>query len=422
MLMLVVLYASGAALCSSSSNMLPNPLNICPCTDQSTRSCMAAKVAASTPTALLAQPWHNSNCHPTTDVRQSDRNDKSDVGAFLQDSFFMRNGTLISVVNTREQMVYPRDARWARYQRYATASWRCVFSSGHHVAAQLAGSDPQLYTLMVGCSPPPDERSNASAGVRVRLEVTWDGIPPPHAMETFSFTVCPMQSLGISTAHHGGSDSTSSLDSLHGKTLVACTMERSVAGSDRMPEWIAHHLQVGFEHFIVYVNGPVSQVAPQLQNYVHNGKLTIVPWNWGLRRPPNGRKSVFMDQLSAFHDCLWRMRGRAKWAAVMDVDEYFQPMGSHKSVTSVLAKYEGTSPEDLGGLQTQSINFGRCKGDPPRASGNSILSAYTCRHPVPWPLNTWKEKTFFRPEGVEYMKVQHMQLLAASVCIRYVSC
>jgi len=359
-------------------------------------------------------------CHPTTDVRQSDRTDSSDVGAFLQDGFFLRNGTLVAIVNTREQMQYPRSERWGRYQRYATATWSCALPGGRRAAARVAGGDPQLYTLVVGCLPPPavlQERvavaggSKPGDGVRVQLEAVWGGAPPAHPAETFSFTVCPARSAGIDEAGpSGGGGAVPSFDALSGRTLVACTMERSVAGSDRVPEWIAHHLGIGFEHFIVYVNGPITRAAPELQRYAREGKLTIVPWYWGQRRPPNGRKSVFMDQLSAFHDCLWRLRGRTKWVAIMDVDEYFQPMGAHASVTSVLAKYEGAaSTATLGGLQTPSINFGRCKGDPPRASGASILSSYLCRHPIPWPLNTWKEKTIFRPEGVQYMKVSEQR-------------
>ena len=149
-------------------------------------------------------------------------------------------------------------------------------------------------------------------------------------------------------------------------------------------------------------------MSRRVRALVDDGKLTLLRWFWGDRAAPNGRKSIFMDQLSAQHDCLLRMRGRARWVAVFDVDEYFQPMGAHKSVLDVLHRYEDRAHDGLGAVSAPSVNFGRCKGDPPRQPGDTTLRAYTCRHPREWPHNTWKEKSIYRPERVQYMKVHRI--------------
>ena len=93
---------------------------------------------------------------------------------------------------------------------------------------------------------------------------------------------------------------------------------------------------------------------------------------------------------------------------MFDVDEYFQPMGAHKNVLSVLHRYETRLHDHLGAVSAPSVNFGRCRGDPPRQRGDTVLKAYTCRHPRVWPHNTWKEKSIYRPERVQYMKVHRI--------------
>ena len=168
-------------------------------------------------------------------------------------------------------------------------------------------------------------------------------------------------------------------DALSGLSLVGCTVERT-ADIDAIADWIDYHLRVGFDHFIVYVNGQSSRVSPRVRAYIDKGKLTLLRWFWGDRAAPNGRKSIFMDQLSAQHDCVLRMRGRAKWVAVFDVDEYFQPMGAHKNVLSVLHRYETRLHDHLGAVSAPSVNFGRCRGDPPRQRGDTVLKAYTFLH------------------------------------------
>ena len=346
----------------SDSNMVSNPLNICPCTDmlitgRSSQTCMAppdesgdwpacCALFVNNPTIRLGMSWgtlpkagqeqwtqrgcdrfkagltraradrksggaaaaaacavadadataHQGlhGCHPSTDVRQSDMTaDPSDTtGAFLQDGFFLLNGTFAAVLNTRELLFFRRGERRDRYRRYAEARWRCVFGDDRSpgrdttnmVAAHVVGVDPEQYTLIVSCEPPAAERARAmpradgkpSAGARVLLEAAWDGVLPTHPTESFALTVCPARSAGADAANNGdsggGGGAAPSIDSLRGNTLVACTMERSVSDGGRIGEWVSHHLNVGFEHFIVYVNGPVTRAAPELQVLVSLSK------------------------------------------------------------------------------------------------------------------------------------------------------
>ena len=55
-----------------------------------------------------------------------------------------------------------------------------------------------------------------------------------------------------------------------------------------LPEWIAHHLNLGVEHFYVYDNGSTDGTKEVLAPFVDSGVATYVPWP----SPPHSRPAI----------------------------------------------------------------------------------------------------------------------------------
>jgi hypothetical protein len=137
-------------------------------------------------------------------------------------------------------------------------------------------------------------------------------------------------------------------------TLVACTWasasfetrgKSSVVndGHDRLKEWIAFHLMVGFDHVYVYDNThaffPNATPVNTLQHITDlfpDDKVTHIHWpsqvcnnNWPGNPDPGERSSQYAAETS----CRLRFGPYTDWMASFDMDEYFVPMG--KDMTSL---------------------------------------------------------------------------------------
>jgi hypothetical protein len=92
-------------------------------------------------------------------------------------------------------------------------------------------------------------------------------------------------------------------------------------------EWLAFHRVVGVEHFIVFDNDSTDHTASVLAPHVADGLVTHVPWP--------GKAA----QLGAYRRGIELMTGRARWVAVIDIDEFLFPSVAH-TLTEVLRDYE----------------------------------------------------------------------------------
>ena len=86
-----------------------------------------------------------------------------------------------------------------------------------------------------------------------------------------------------------------------------------------LQEWIDYHQQIGVEHFLLYNNLSSDDHRTVLQPYVEAGVVQIIEW-----------PSPFYPkcQLSAYGDAIRRTRGRVRWLAIVDIDEFLVPHGS----------------------------------------------------------------------------------------------
>lgn len=98
-----------------------------------------------------------------------------------------------------------------------------------------------------------------------------------------------------------------------------------------LEEWLAFHVLEGVEHVLLYDHCSTDNARAVLQPWIESGIVELIDW-------PVPWKSG--AQTKAYADALRRLRGRTKWAAFIDIDEYlFSPTG--KVLPEALKRYDG---------------------------------------------------------------------------------
>jgi len=110
-----------------------------------------------------------------------------------------------------------------------------------------------------------------------------------------------------------------------------------------LAEWITfHHDVLGFEHFYLYDNDSDDNFKQVLQPFIDKGIVELIDWT---RKDPEhiwpGENDTdtpwHLYQLAAYNECMKkRALGKAKWVAVIDVDEYIVPVnGVHSFYANI---------------------------------------------------------------------------------------
>lgn len=158
-------------------------------------------------------------------------------------------------------------------------------------------------------------------------------------------------------------------------------------------EWLAFCVLEGIEHILLYDNGSTDDSKEVLRPWIEAGIVELFDWpiHW-----KNGA------QTRAYADALRRLRGRTRWAAFIDPDEYlFSPTG--KRLPEILRRYESHA-----GVIVNWQCYGT-SGHETRPTGLTIES-YTRRARTDWARNR-RVKTIVDPllaveaEGSHLFKV-----------------
>lgn len=108
--------------------------------------------------------------------------------------------------------------------------------------------------------------------------------------------------------------------------LAACMMFRNEA--DYLQEWLEFHDRVGFEHFFLYDNRSVDDWYSRIPKHLLDAKrVTIV------------KVPLDKAQVLAFNHCVRSVRGRVKWLALLDADEFLYPTRGDETVASILEEF-----------------------------------------------------------------------------------
>lgn len=106
---------------------------------------------------------------------------------------------------------------------------------------------------------------------------------------------------------------------------MVCAIARDEVPAVR--DWVLYHAAIGFEHILIYDNGNNPPLSEVLREDCEGGLVTVLPFP--------GRNS---PQLSAYFHCLETYRGKARWIAFLDLDEYLVPL-AHTDVRDFLDEY-----------------------------------------------------------------------------------
>lgn len=99
-----------------------------------------------------------------------------------------------------------------------------------------------------------------------------------------------------------------------------------------LKEWINYHQKVGVEHFWLYNNNSDDNYLEVLQPYINNGIVELKEWNFSY---VGGNDFFYRVQIGAYNDCLNLAKGKSKWLAIIDSDEFIMPI-SDKNISNIL--------------------------------------------------------------------------------------
>lgn len=150
--------------------------------------------------------------------------------------------------------------------------------------------------------------------------------------------------------------------------LAACAIFRDEAPF--LAEWIEFHRLVGVQHFFLYDNGSEDHPEGVLAPFVDEGCVTLQSWPI----PFHLRASH-----KAYADCLERVRGRARWLACLDLDEFLFSPRTYR-LDPILREFE-----DYPGVVARWQVYG--SSGELHASPAPVVSRFNRRAPAGWVRN-----------------------------------
>ncbi|MDQ3077876.1 MAG: glycosyltransferase family 92 protein, partial [Pseudomonadota bacterium] len=169
---------------------------------------------------------------------------------------------------------------------------------------------------------------------------------------------------------------TNSRDEASWYLAAVCLFQNEAHNLD---EWLGFCFSEGIEHVLLYDNFSTDNFRGVLDPWIAAGFVDLIDW------PIPFDKQA---QSKAYADALDRLRGRARWAAFIDTDEFlFSPTG--QPVSETLEQYEGHA-----GVIVNWQCYGT-SGHAARPVGLTIEN-YTCRAKRDWVRNR-RVKTIVNP-------------------------
>jgi len=124
--------------------------------------------------------------------------------------------------------------------------------------------------------------------------------------------------------------------------LAVCTIFKDEA--PYLKEWIDyHHHILGVTRFYLYDNDSTDDYQSVLQPYIEKGIVEVIPWESSEEHAIRGwipDETWVVYQIGAYNNCLKkRALGKARWVAMIDVDEFIVPTNGVDSFKKILKQY-----------------------------------------------------------------------------------
>lgn len=109
-----------------------------------------------------------------------------------------------------------------------------------------------------------------------------------------------------------------------------------------LKEWIEFHKLIGVQHFYLYDNLSTDNYEAVLKPYIQSGEVELISWPYSANQ---GRNWTAI-QSGAYKDALKHAKGKVKWLAILDTDEFLFPVETTNCI-KFLKEYEKPS---IGGV------------------------------------------------------------------------
>jgi hypothetical protein len=136
--------------------------------------------------------------------------------------------------------------------------------------------------------------------------------------------------------------------------LAICAISRD---DERfIKEWVAFHKLVGVQHFYIFCHGNWNAYEEVLQEFIASGEVDLISTDAYNRFGDRDNLIAFNQvQCQAYSDIITITKGKVKWLAVIDSDEFlFSPV--EDNLRAFLAKYERFP--NIGGISANWQMFG----------------------------------------------------------------
>lgn len=162
-----------------------------------------------------------------------------------------------------------------------------------------------------------------------------------------------------------------------------------------LKEWIEFHRIVGVEHFYLYNHRSTDNYKKVLQPYINAGIVDLIDI------PKVAKKIIVFNRLQCkcYNECLALARGKSKWIAFIDIDEYLFPVVEN-SLKDLLKDYD-----KYGGLYANWRMFGT-SGVKKIPKDHLLIEALTNCTTKSFPANQYI-KSIVKPEHVAHFPNPH---------------
>src|SRR3984957_7175681 len=155
-----------------------------------------------------------------------------------------------------------------------------------------------------------------------------------------------------------------------------------------LKEWIEYHKLIGIEHFYLFNNGSTDNYLEILNPYIFSGEVELFDY------PERGENQPQYLQIQCllYNQALALARGKVKWLAIIDADEFIYPV-KENSLTKILKKYD---LQEVGGVYVNYLFFGTSHLE--KIPANSLVIE-SLNHCAEKPMSFGK--SIVRPERVK---------------------
>ena len=210
-----------------------------------------------------------------------------------------------------------------------------------------------------------------------------------HYYYPISMTNEPLFAQSKETLMRIGNDSVTHIKPLSAERITMCTMVKNEAKYVR--EWVEFHSLVGVSRFVLFDNDSSDSLMAALGGTM--AEVVILRWppeHWPPGNPHQERCQGYKDgtyrdgwaysycQTAAFHECLRRERGRSRWVAGVDVDEFYLPRYDEKSGLRTLQ--DALRPYGhMHGVSLSAYTYGTSHLMLPIAAGELMIETHLLR-------------------------------------------